>query len=93
MRRLDTASPESMNNAIAHVKLGRTLLGEQKYGEAEKNTLAGYNYLVKQAAPTNNYLASARKDLAAIYDGLHRPQQAARFRAELGQAASTVASK
>ena len=93
VRRFDAASPESMNNAIAHVKLGRTLLSEQKYVEAEKNTLTGYNYLVKHAAPNSMYLVSARKDLAAIYDGLHQPQQAARFRAEPGQTPSTVASK
>jgi tetratricopeptide (TPR) repeat protein len=93
VRRFDAASPESMNDAIAHVKLGRTLLNEEKYAEAETASLAGYNYLLKHASPTNNYLASARKDLAAIYDGLHQPQQATRFRTELGQAAGTVAAK
>lgn len=83
VRRFDATSSESVNDAIAHVKLGRTLLSEAKFGDAEANSLAGYNYLVKHVAPSNSYLANARKDLAAIYDGLHQPQQAARFRAEL----------
>jgi serine/threonine-protein kinase len=86
VRRFDATSADSVNDAIAHVKLGRTLLSEQKFGEAEAHSLAGYNYLVKHVAPANTYLANARKDLAAIYDGLRKPEMAARFRAELSQA-------
>jgi eukaryotic-like serine/threonine-protein kinase len=83
VRRFDSISPESVNAAIAHVKLGRTLLSEKKFSEAESNSLAGHNYLVKHVAASNTYLGNSRKDLAAIYDGLHRPELAARFRAEL----------
>jgi serine/threonine protein kinase/tetratricopeptide (TPR) repeat protein len=89
VRRFDSTSAESVNDAIAHVKLGRTLLSEAKFSDAETHSLAGYNYLVKHVSPTNSYLANARKDLAAIYDGLHQPQQAARFRAELTQGQQT----
>jgi len=83
--RFDSASPGTVNDAIAHIKLGRTLLSEQKFSEAEANSLAGYNYLIQHVAQTNSYLGNARKDLAAIYDGLHRPDQSARFRSELAR--------
>ena len=82
-RLLDAISAVSVNAAVAHLKLGRTLLREGRLKDAEPQTLAAYKYLVKQMAPTNNYLVASRKDLAAIYDGLHDPQQASRYRSEL----------
>ena len=93
VRRLDSASPHSLNNAVAHIKLGRTLLNEQKFSDAEANTLSGYNYLIANVAQSNSFLGNARKDLAAIYDGLHQPEKAARFRAELVQAAANAPAK
>jgi serine/threonine-protein kinase len=93
VRRFDATSPDSVNDSIAHVKLGRTLMNEAKFSEAETQSLAGYNYLTAHVAPGNIYLANARKDLATIYDGLHQPQQAARFRAELASAAATSTAK
>jgi serine/threonine-protein kinase len=86
VRRFDETSAGSVNDAIAHVKLGRTLLSEKKFKEAETHSLGGYNYLAKNVAPSNVYLNNARKDLAAIYDGLHQQDAAARFRAELSAA-------
>jgi len=83
MRLLDSISAVSLNAAVAHLKLGRTLLREGRFQEAEPETLTAYKYLLKQMAPTNNYLAASRKDLAAIYDGLHNPEQAGRYRSEL----------
>jgi serine/threonine-protein kinase len=88
LRRLGAAQLESVNTAIARVKLGRTLLREGKFSDAEKESLAGYNYLVQHVAPSNSYLNNARTDLAAIYDGLGQSESAARFRAELSKAAS-----
>ena len=88
LSRFNAASPDSFSAAVAHVKLGRTLLSESKFGDAEKEGLAGYAYLATHVEPGNSYLVGVRKDLAAIYDGLHQPQQAARFRAELGQSPS-----
>lgn len=93
VRRFDTASPGTVNDAIAHVKLGRTLLNEQKFSEAETNSLGGYSYLTQHVSQTNGYLGNARKDLAAIYDGLHQPEKAARFRAELAHAAANAPTK
>jgi hypothetical protein len=66
------------------------LTGEKRYAEAESETLAGYNMLLKQTSPTVSWLASARKDLVTIYDALNQPEQAAHFRAEL---AETVAKR
>jgi len=89
LRRFDSVSLENVNTAVAHVKLGRTLLSEQKFEDAEPQTLAGYRYLAVHVDATNSYLAGARKDLAAIYEGMHRPELAARYRAELSAAAKS----
>jgi serine/threonine-protein kinase len=83
VRRLDFASPDGLNDAIGHLKLGRALLKQGRCADAEPNTLAAYRYLVQHVNPANSYLANARKDLAAIYDALHQPQTAAHFRSEL----------
>lgn len=86
VRRLDIASPDGLADAIARLKLGRALIKEGRCEAAEPNTLAAYRYLVQHVNPANSYLANARRDLAAIYDALHQPQTAARFRAELDSA-------
>lgn len=83
VRRLDAASPDGLNDAVAHLKLGRALLKEGHFSDAAPNSLFAYQYLVKHVNPTNSYLANARKDLVAIYEAQHQPDSAARFRAEL----------
>ena len=88
--RLDRSSPNSLNDAVAHVKLGRALLREARFSEAEHETLFGYSYLVKKVDPTDHFLTVARKDLASIYDGLHQPDQAAHYRSELAAAPQTT---
>jgi eukaryotic-like serine/threonine-protein kinase len=87
VRRLDTSSANSLNDAVAHAKLGRTLLREGRFAEAEPESLLGYNYLIKKVAQTDRFLMFARKDLALIYDGLHQPDKAARYRSELDSSA------
>jgi len=72
-----------VNTGIAHIKLGRTLLRENRYSDAQVESLAGYENLMKQANPGTSYLRAARKDLAAEYDTLKQPEKAAKFRAEL----------
>jgi serine/threonine protein kinase/tetratricopeptide (TPR) repeat protein len=89
VRRFDAIAAASVNAAIAHLKLGRALLRNGNFREAEPETLAGYKYLVKQVASTNGFLTAARKDLTAIYEGLHNSEQAAHYRAELTLATST----
>ncbi|HLJ44407.1 MAG TPA: serine/threonine-protein kinase [Bryobacteraceae bacterium] len=85
-----TLSPTHMNTGIAEIKLGRAILRQKRYREAETHTLAGYNILRGQASPSTTFLRSARKDLAAIYDGLHEPEKADHYRAE--QAAQEAAA-
>jgi serine/threonine-protein kinase len=88
IRRFEAISKSSVNAAIAHLKLGRSLLRAGNFQQAEPETLSGYQYLVKQMASNNGFLMAARKDLAVIYDGLHQPETADRFRAELKQAST-----
>jgi Flp pilus assembly protein TadD len=87
VRRLDATSANSLNDAVAHSKLGRALLREGRLDEAEREALVGYTYLAKHVTAGDRFLALARKDLAAIYDALHRADEAARYRAELELAA------
>jgi len=79
----ETLSAGNVNTGIAQIKLGRTILRQNRYKEAAEETMAGYEILSKQANPAISYLQAARKDLAAEYDGLNQPQLAAKFRAEL----------
>ena len=88
----ETLPADNVNLAIAHIKLGRTLLHDNRYKDAEPETLAGYEILVKKSSPSTSFIRAARKDLAAEYEALNQPQQAARFRAELAAAAAKPAN-
>ena len=85
-RYAETLPADNVNTAIAHIKLGRTLLRQNRYKDAEPETLAGYEVLTRRSSPSTSFIRAARKDLAAEYEGLNQPQQAARFRAELADA-------
>ena len=87
--RFDKYSANTLNDAVAHLKLGRALLREGRFAAAEPEALFGYNYLVKKVTSTDHFLLFARKDLAAIYDGLHDSDKATRYRSELELAAQT----
>jgi len=89
VNRLMKYAPNTLNDAVAHVKLGRALLRQGRAAEAEPETLYSYEFLVKNVSPNDQFLAGSRKDLALIYDALHKPELAARYRAEMGQAAQT----
>jgi serine/threonine protein kinase/tetratricopeptide (TPR) repeat protein len=88
----ETLPADNVNLAIAHIKLGRALLHDNRYKDAEPETLAGYEVLIKQSSPSTSFIRAARKDLAAEYEALNQPQQAARFRAELAAAAANSAN-
>jgi serine/threonine-protein kinase len=88
----ETLPADNVNTGIAHVKLGRTLLREKKFKDAEVDTRAGYEILIKQSSSSSSFTRAARKDLAAEYDALNRPQDAARFRAELADVAAKAAT-
>jgi hypothetical protein len=59
--------------------LGRTLLREGRYWEAEQQTLAAYSILIKQSNPAESFLRGARKDLRAIYEALDQPEKAREY--------------
>jgi serine/threonine-protein kinase len=82
----ETLPADNVNLAIGHIKLGRTLLRQNRFKDAEPETLTGYEILSKQSSPSTSFIRAARKDLAAEYEALNEPQQAARFRAELAAA-------
>ena len=73
-------SPDHLNTGLARIKLGRTLLQQQRYREAEAQILAGYEIAMKQTNPSVVWLQDARKDLVTIYEALNEPEKAARFR-------------
>jgi serine/threonine-protein kinase len=79
---------------IAHIKLGRALVREKRYQEAEPETLAGYEALTQREGKSPSWLRKAREDLIAVYDALQQPEKAARYRAELaGDAAKSAVSR
>jgi serine/threonine protein kinase/tetratricopeptide (TPR) repeat protein len=75
--------PNHTNTGIARVKLGHVLLRERRFAEAQAETQAGYDVLVKQTSASLVFLKSARKDLVAEFDTLGKPEMAAKYRAEL----------
>jgi eukaryotic-like serine/threonine-protein kinase len=80
---IESQSLTHINTGIARIKLGRTLLRQQRYADAEAETHAGYNILRTQMDPKVSWLVNARKDLVEEYEGLKQPEQAAKFRAEI----------
>ncbi len=65
---------ENVDTAIAHVKLGRTLLHESQYRAAERETRAGYEVLLKQMDPQTSFVRAAQSDLIATYKALGQPE-------------------
>jgi eukaryotic-like serine/threonine-protein kinase len=80
---IESQSPTHINTGIARIKLGRTLLRQQRFADAETETHAGYDILRAQMDPKVSWLVNARKDLVEEYEGLKQPEQAAKFRAEI----------
>ena len=56
---------------------------QQRYSDAEVESRAGYEILIKQTSPSTNWLQNARQDLAEEYTALNRPADTAKFKAEL----------
>ena len=90
-----TLAPDHQNVGIAHTRLGRALLRDRRYAEAEAEILIGYDILAKQSNPPQMWLQNARTDLSEVYDALHQPDKASKFRAELAanDAKSTEVSR
>jgi serine/threonine-protein kinase len=76
----ETQSPDHLNTGIARLKLGRALLRQQRYADAETELLAGHRIVSRQTSPSVSWLKAAQDDLVTLYDATHRPDQAAKFR-------------
>ncbi len=83
-----TLSPAHMNSGIAHIKIGRALLRQGRYAEAEIESRAGYDIVRKQATKSISFLAAVRTDLVAEYEALHETAKAAAIRSEIASAAA-----
>jgi serine/threonine protein kinase len=77
-----TLPADHLNAAIVRIKLGRALLRQKRFAEAEVETSAGYLILKKQINPATSWMNSAQADLAQIYLALHQTEKAAEFRKE-----------
>ncbi len=76
-------SPDHLNTGIARIKLGRSLLRQYRYTEAETESAGGYDILRQQMNPTVTWLQNARQDLVAEYEALGDRDKSQKFRAEL----------
>jgi tetratricopeptide (TPR) repeat protein len=84
----ETLPADHLNVAIVRIKLGRALVPQHRYGDAEVESLAGYGILMKQTNPPANWLQNVRKDLVEEYGALHQSEKAAKFQAELADTES-----
>jgi serine/threonine-protein kinase len=80
------------NTASARIRLGRVLLRQRRWAEAQIESAAGYEILMKQAGAAANLLKMAREDLAEEYARLNDAAKAAQFRAELAKMTSAPQS-
>ena len=82
-----TQSPTHLNAGIAHIKVGRALLRQRRYAEAEVESRAGYDIVRKQTSQSISFLTAARTDLVAEYEALHQSDKASAIRSEIAAAA------
>ena len=87
---LATLPPDHMQTAITRIKLGHALGLQHRWSEAQGPLLDGYRTLSGQTSPSVSWLKAARKDLAAMYDALGKPDSAAAFRPDADDTTSTA---
>jgi len=75
---------------IGRIRFGHTLLAAGQTADAETQSRAGYELLVKRSDPPAVWMTMAREDLATAYRALGRPADAERFQAELAGAAASA---
>jgi len=80
----DSLPAGHLNIAIARVKLGGVLFRDKRYSDAEAESRAGYELLMKQSTPPARWVETARNDLLAEYNAMDQSEKAAKIRAELG---------
>ena len=66
-----TLPPNHLNVAITRIKLGRVLLRENRFKDAEGETLAGYDILSKQASPLEDVSQAGRLRVKIAICGLN----------------------
>jgi serine/threonine-protein kinase len=54
----------SVDEGITRIKLGRALLRQDRYGDAQAQSQAGYQIVSRRQSPSVRYLQNARQDLA-----------------------------
>ena len=81
-----TQGDRHLNTGIARLKLGDSLVAQERYGEAEKELLAGYEILTTQTSPSVSWLKRARENLVKLYTVSNQPEKAKKFQAELSGA-------
>jgi eukaryotic-like serine/threonine-protein kinase len=59
-----TLPPNSLNEGITRIRLGRALLRENRIADAQTQTLTGYNIVSRLQSPSVSYLQNAKQDLA-----------------------------
>jgi tetratricopeptide (TPR) repeat protein len=79
----DSLPAGHLNIAIAHVRLGGTLLRGKRYSDAETESRMGYELLMKQSTPPARWVQTARNDLLAEYNAMNQSEKAAKIRDEL----------
>lgn len=85
---VETQSPNSINTGIERIKLGRTLLRQNRYAEAEIQSRTGYDILRPQMDVKVSWLVSACQDLVEECRALKRLDEVSKFQAEIAAIAA-----
>jgi tetratricopeptide (TPR) repeat protein len=80
----DVYSDQHWRTASAATAEGAALAGLRRYEEAEAILVQSFTVLKNDASATSFYVANATRWLADLYQKLDKPDEAARYRAMLG---------
>ena len=78
-----TLPDKHLDIGIARIKLGRSLLRQHRFPDAERESSAGLSILLAQTSPATSWVRNARSDLAAVYDSLGQQPKALAMRAAI----------
>ena len=78
-----TLPDKHLDIGIARIKLGRSLLRQRRFTDAERESAAGLGILLAQTSPATSWVKNARGDLATVYDSLGQQPKARAMRAAL----------
>ena len=73
----------NINTGMSQVRLGRTLLREDKYQQAAEHSRVGCEILSAQTSAQTSFVQGALHDLIADYTALNQPREAAEFKEKL----------